>query len=55
MKGLARGAELLTCARLGSVAATYALEHIGGLSHSYSWPEFVSRYEQHFGPLRLSA
>lgn len=55
MKGLARGAELLTCARLGSVAATYALEHLGGLSHSYSWPEFATRYERHFGPLKLEA
>lgn len=53
MKGLARGAELLTCARLGSVAATYALEHLGGSSHSYSWPEFAARYEHHFGPLKL--
>ena len=53
MKGLARGAELLTCARLGSVAATYALEHLGGNSHSYSWPEFVARYEKHFGTLKL--
>lgn len=53
MKGLARGAELLTCARLGSVAATYALEHLGGTSHSYSWQEFAARYESHFGPLAL--
>jgi adenosine kinase len=53
MKGLARGAELLTCARLGSVAATYALEHLGANSHSYSWPEFAARYEQHFGALKL--
>jgi adenosine kinase len=53
MKGLAAGADLLTCARLGSVAATYALEHVGGNSHSYSWPEFAARYEKHFGPLEL--
>ncbi len=51
MKGMARGAEPVVCARLGSVAATYALEHLGGQSHAYSWPEFKSRYEQHFGPL----
>lgn len=53
MKGLATGAELLTCARLGSVAATYALEHVGGSSHSYQWEEFAARYEQHFGRLKL--
>jgi adenosine kinase len=53
MKGLARNADYVTCARLGSVAATYALEHLGGSSHSYSWAEFADRYEQHFGPLNL--
>lgn len=49
MKGLAKGADLPTCARLGSVAATYALEHLGGQSHAYTLVEFMERYEQHFG------
>jgi adenosine kinase len=49
MKGLATGASHETCARLGSVAATYALEHLGGSSHAYSMDEFLRRYEQHFG------
>ena len=49
MKGLARGASLETCARLGSVAATYALEHLGGQSHAYALDEFMERYERHFG------
>lgn len=53
MKGLARGASYETCARLGSVAATYALEHLGGSSHAYTWDEFRRRYEQHFGALTL--
>jgi adenosine kinase len=52
LKGLARGASLETCARLGSVAATYALEHLGGQSHAYTWPEFRDRYEAHFGELK---
>jgi adenosine kinase len=51
MKGLVGGLELETCGRLGSVAATYALEHLGGMSHAYTWEEFAARYEQHFGPL----
>ena len=54
MKGLACGAPLDTCAKLGSVAATYALEHLGGSSHAYTWGEFRRRYEEHFGPLTLS-
>jgi adenosine kinase len=53
MRGLAAGAPYETCARLGSVAATYALEHLGGQSHAYTWEEFRVRYEAHFGPLAL--
>ena len=52
MKGLAMGAPYGICARLGSVAATYALEHLGGTSHAYTWKEFTARYEQHFGKLQ---
>jgi hypothetical protein len=36
------------------VAATYALEHLGGSSHAYSVAEFAARYEKHFGPLTMS-
>jgi adenosine kinase len=46
MKGLATGASLEECARLGSVAATYALEHLGGSSHSYTLDEFMARYRR---------
>ena len=53
MKGLAAGASLEVSARIGSVAATYALEHLGGQSHAYTWHEFQRRYEQHFGALAL--
>ena len=51
LKGLARGASYEMCARLGSVAATYALEHLGGQSHAYTWGEFKARYEGQFGEL----
>jgi len=44
-----------TAAQLGSVAATYALEHLGGQGHAYSWPEFRARYEEHFEPLDIPA
>jgi len=53
MKGLAAGATWETCGRLGSMAATYALEHMGGSSHCYSWEQFKARYESQFGPLRI--
>src|SRR5258707_10112204 len=40
MKGIALGLPHDVAARLGSVAATYALEHLGGQSHAYTWDEF---------------
>ncbi len=49
LKGMARGADYVTCGRLGSVAAAYALEHLGGQSHTYTWPEFKARYARWFG------
>jgi adenosine kinase len=53
LKGMAHGADYEVCARLGAVAATYALEHLGGQSHAYTWPEFRERYEERFGPAGL--
>jgi adenosine kinase len=49
LKGMAQGASYGVCAQIGSVAATYALEHLGGQSHAFTWPEFLRRYEEHFG------
>jgi adenosine kinase len=53
MKGVAAGADLEVCGRIGSVAATYALEHLGGQSHAYTMEEFRSRYAEHFGAMPL--
>jgi adenosine kinase len=55
LKGLALDLPYATCAQMGSVAAAYALEHLGGLSHAYTWDEFRTRYEQHFGSSDLPA
>jgi adenosine kinase len=49
MAGMANGADDKACAQMGSVAAAYVLEHLGGQSHAYTLPEFRSRYAQHFG------
>jgi adenosine kinase len=51
LKGMGQGAAYPVCAQLGTVAAAYALEHLGGQSHAYTWEEFVARYEQTFGAL----
>ncbi len=53
LRGLAANADWETCGRLGSVAATYALEHVGGQSHAYTWADFKARYESHFGKLEI--
>ena len=53
MKGIAAGASYQVSAQVGSVAATYALEHLGGTSHAYTFEEFAARYERHFGTLDL--
>jgi adenosine kinase len=49
MKGMADGADYVRCAQLGSVAAAYALEHLGGQSHAYTLGEFRARHDAHFG------
>jgi len=51
LKGFAMGLPAGAAARIGSVAATYCLEHLGGTYHSYTWDEFEERYRQHFGAL----
>jgi adenosine kinase len=51
MKGMARGRSFKESAQLGTVAATYALEHLGGQSHAYTMQEFSERYAGDFGPL----
>ncbi len=53
MKGMASGKSVKECAQLGTVAATYALEHLGGQSHAYTMKEFSDRYAEHFGSLIL--
>ena len=53
MKGMARGQSLKEAAQVGTVAATWALEHLGGQSHAYTMKEFSDRYAEHFGTLSL--
>ena len=52
MKGMALGLPYDVCARMGSVAATYALEHLGGQSHSYTWNEFGAPVRGELRPAR---
>ena len=47
-KGLALGLPLEIAGRMGSVAATYAVERHGSQEHTYTRPEFVDRFETAF-------
>jgi len=52
LKGFAVGLSAAEAAKIGSVAATYCLEHLGGTNHAYTFDEFKKRYEKHFGALK---
>jgi adenosine kinase len=49
IKGYIHHMDWETAGRLGSLAATYALEEYGTQNHRYSWQEFCSRFNQVFG------
>jgi adenosine kinase len=44
LTGYYRGLSLLTCTRMGSLAAAYCLEQRGPQGHSYTQAEFAARY-----------
>jgi adenosine kinase len=48
LKGLALGLDWDAAGRIGSLAATYALEHDGPQGHRYTLPEFVERFRRQF-------
>ncbi len=51
LKGLAMGKGIEDSAKLGAVAAVYAVENYGTQEHSYHYGEFIERYEQNFGAI----
>jgi hypothetical protein len=56
-KGMALGLPLEIAGRMGSVAATYAVEQHGSQEHTYTPAEFVDRFEaaypEYCGALRV--
>jgi adenosine kinase len=48
LSGYSRSWDLETCGRMGSLAATYCLEHHGPQSHRYTPAEFIARSRQYF-------
>jgi adenosine kinase len=47
--GLLRGLDTATAGTVASLAATYAVEQVGTIEHSYSRDEFSKRYREAFG------
>jgi adenosine kinase len=47
--GLLRGLELEDAGRIASLAATYAIEQVGTVEHSYTAADFSERYNEAFG------
>ncbi len=48
MRGIQLGLPMEICGRMGALAATYVLEHLGTQNHHYTPADFVSRYRNHF-------
>jgi len=51
LKGIVSGKDIQTAAKLGSVAATYAIEKYGTQEHHFSYPDFLERYRSNFGEM----
>ncbi len=48
-----RGYSPLTCCRIGTVTASFVVEHVGCQTHLPSWNMMQERYQQNFGRLEV--
>jgi len=48
LKGYMNGFDLLLCAQMGALAATYCLEEMGTQTHCYCMKDFVTRFRTEF-------
>jgi adenosine kinase len=51
LKGIVSSRDMKTSARLGSVAAAYAIEHYGTQEHHFIYDDFLERYRSNFGEM----
>jgi adenosine kinase len=51
LKGIIGGRDMKTSARLGAVAATYAIEKYGTQEHFFTYDDFKGRYKNSFGEI----
>lgn len=49
VKGLSEGKDIEVSAKMGAVAAAYAIEKYGTQEHRYTYEEFIGRYKNNFG------
>ncbi|MCE5195106.1 MAG: carbohydrate kinase family protein [Nitrospiraceae bacterium] len=52
LKGIVMGKDIITAAKMGAVAATYAIENYGTQEHKYTYRNFISKYNNNFGELK---
>jgi len=50
-----RGYPLLTCCRIGTVTASFVVEHVGCQTHLPDWQTMLGRYRNNFGNLEEPA
>lgn len=48
LRGMVAGWNWDVAGRMGTLAATYCLEHTGPQAHHFTRPEYVQRYREHF-------
>ena len=48
-----RGYPPLTCCKIGTVTASFVVEHVGCQTHLPDWDSMKERYRQHFGTLEI--
>ena len=48
LRGIQLGLDWDIAGRMGALAATYVLEQMGTINHSYTTEQFITRYRRHF-------
>lgn len=51
LRGLTLKKNVATACKMGAVTAAYSVEKKGTQEHSFTWDDFLKRYEDNYGPL----
>jgi len=55
LSAFVRGYPAPDCCRIGTVTASYVVEHVGCQTHLPTWDQMLARYKKTFGPLQEPA